>query len=385
MPTAPPGGFQQGGWYDGKQYWNGSFSDPGVIHSESDQIGAGQAVSAEVNRQSDAAQGLAPGTIDNYLQQQRQQQQQQQPTAPVASTPSYAPTQIDTGEIPGLAGSGTGINTTQTQFNLPELYKGLQESSGISAIEADLSEKEKQFTEAKGVINDNPWLSEATRVGRVAKIEKLFAERTANLRSDVATKKADIETQLNLEMQQFDINSQQSQLAWQQFSTLLDMGALDNAGGEAIASITRSTGISSDMIKSAISERNKPEPVQTSIIQSEDDNGVVTVSVINSETGAIISQQNLGAIGTKTKVASGSGSSSVSSTKNVEARFVEDASTLSGADVGVFVQLVAEYAPYMSLEEIYTNYLNTDIGRAYGSPKESASEIKEVYDHYRGA
>lgn len=39
---------QQGGWYDGQQYWNGSLSQAGVINSQSNQVGAGQAVSKEV-------------------------------------------------------------------------------------------------------------------------------------------------------------------------------------------------------------------------------------------------------------------------------------------------------------------------------------------------
>jgi len=47
-PQAPPGGFKQGGWYDGKQYWNGSFSSAGQIHPESSQVGAGKQVSDEV-------------------------------------------------------------------------------------------------------------------------------------------------------------------------------------------------------------------------------------------------------------------------------------------------------------------------------------------------
>lgn len=47
-PTAPSGGFQQGGWYEGRQFWNGTFSQPGQIHPESNQQGAGQQVSKEV-------------------------------------------------------------------------------------------------------------------------------------------------------------------------------------------------------------------------------------------------------------------------------------------------------------------------------------------------
>ena len=47
-PTEPAGGFKQGAWYDSRQYWNGTFSQPGQVHPESNQPGAGQQVSKEV-------------------------------------------------------------------------------------------------------------------------------------------------------------------------------------------------------------------------------------------------------------------------------------------------------------------------------------------------
>jgi len=376
MPTAPPGGFQQGGWYDGKQYWNGSFSAPGQIHQQSDQVGAGQLVSKEVNLQSDVAQGNKPGDIEKYLTQQRQvQSTTPQPTQqPVATTSGGFSTAGST----GASGASSMAMPEQANINLPDMYKGLHESSGISAIEADLAQKEKEYTEAKGVINDNPWLSEATRVGRIAKIESLFAERTANLRSDVATKKADIETQMNLELKQMDINSQAVQLAWQQFNTLLDMGALNNASGEDIASWTRQTGISSQMIQSAIVEKNKKD-VKTSIIQSENDNGEVTVSVINSETGAVINQQSLGAVGTKTKVTGGSSGS----TSDYKTSFFSDVDDNMEVD-NLFARLVQTYAKLMSLQEIYRLYKSSSAGQKYGDPFEDASQIQEIYNDARG-
>ncbi len=64
----PKGGFQTGGWYEGRQYWNGTFSDPGVIHPWSNQQGAGQAVSQEVRAQSAAAQGVSLQDFNAYLE-----------------------------------------------------------------------------------------------------------------------------------------------------------------------------------------------------------------------------------------------------------------------------------------------------------------------------
>lgn len=64
---APSGGFQTGGWYGGRQYWNGTFSDKGAIHPESNQQGAGQVVSPSVNAQSAVAQGTSVQNFNQYL------------------------------------------------------------------------------------------------------------------------------------------------------------------------------------------------------------------------------------------------------------------------------------------------------------------------------
>ncbi len=64
---APSGGFQTGGWYGGRQYWNGTLSDAGVIHPDSNQQGAGSAVSDSVNAQSAVAQGSSVQNFNQYL------------------------------------------------------------------------------------------------------------------------------------------------------------------------------------------------------------------------------------------------------------------------------------------------------------------------------
>lgn len=320
----PSKGFEQGGWYSGRQYWNGTLSDPGVIHPASNQIGAGKAVSAEVNLQSDIAQGLKPGTIQNYLSQQTQQARPANygnASAPVGSTQSLPPAyQAPVTPAVSYSPEKTLANVEadalatvqQPTIDLQAQYKGLYESSGISDLEKQYSQMEKDFIEAKGSTNNNPFLSEASRVGREAKLTELFNDRTANIRNEIATKKADVETQLNLALKQFDINSEQTKQSWDQFNALLNLGALDNASGDTIANITRSTGISSDLIYSAIDTRKKAEQAtlrkeqreidtlnkpSTSVVQSTNDAGVVTISVIDNDTGKVINQQSLGAIG----------------------------------------------------------------------------------------
>lgn len=275
----PSGGFAVGGWYNGRQFFNGTLSEPGQIHPQSEQQGAGQAVSKEVVQQTN------PNNW-NYIQQQ-QQQAQAKPVAPAGNiAPAGMPQQTSAGSTAG--GSMAGF-TPQASINLPELYKSLYQDSGIKASETQFSDMEKSFIEAKGKINDNPFLSEATRVGRVAKLETLFGERTANIKNDIATKKADIETQLNLQTKQFDINSQVAKDAFSQFNTLLGMGALDNASGDEIAAITRTTGISSGMIQSAI-QAKQAKNVKTNMIQYDDGTNQ-GFAIVNENTGEIISKQ----------------------------------------------------------------------------------------------
>lgn len=285
----PASGFKQGAWYNGRQYWNGTLSDPGVIHEQSNQQGAGQLVSPEVNAASAAAQGKTPQQLEAYLQQQRQK------SASVA--PSYTP---GLGQVQGAsgvpgAGAGAGFAAPAT-IDINKIYEESYASSGIKDLEEELSARDREYTEARGKNNDNPFLSEATRVGREAKLEKLYGERTANLRNEIAMKKADVETKLNLAMKQFDINSTASKQALDQFNTLLSIGALSGASGEDIANITRATGISSSMIQSAI-KASQAKDRETQMITSTNDAGVVTATLIDTQTGEIVQQQSLGKIG----------------------------------------------------------------------------------------
>ena len=298
----PPGGFQQGGWYSGRQYWGGTLSDPGVIHPSSDQIGAGQAVSADVNRQTSIAAGLAPDANQRYVEQQRAQQ----PAITYANDafPTYAQRQAtgNLGAIPG--GGSTGptkplvtplVDTLNIAakpapaIDLPNLYKSLQAGSGITEAEAQLSALTKAHNDAMSKINDNPWLSEATRVGRISKLATDYENKANAIKGDIAVKKADIETLLNLQTKQFDIQSNQAQQAMSQYNTLLNSGALNNASGEDIAAITRATGLSSSMIYGAINNK-KINDVKTSTV-SFDDGTNQGFAVINSQTGEIISRQ----------------------------------------------------------------------------------------------
>ncbi len=65
--TTTGGVFKQGAWYNARQYWNGTLGEPGVIHPESNQQGAGQPVSQEVVRASSVAAGKPADAYSKYI------------------------------------------------------------------------------------------------------------------------------------------------------------------------------------------------------------------------------------------------------------------------------------------------------------------------------
>lgn len=274
---------KQGGWYDAQQFWGGTLSAPGQINALSNQVGAGQQVSNEVIAQTNPANVA-------YVQQQRQNYQPSMPTAPVQ------PTMQKSAPVTNGGNAGADLNQIiQPQtINLPQLYESLYSSSGIRDIEADLNAKTMAYNEKVAEIKNNPYLSEATMTGRISKLDEKFRADTQAIQNNIAMKKADIETQLNLQTKQFDIESEASQRALSQFNTLLNAGALDNASGEDIANFTRATGIPSSMIQSAIqvSKKSKEKEANTQIIQYDDgiNQGFV---VINQNTGEILNNQTV--------------------------------------------------------------------------------------------
>lgn len=361
---------QQGAWYDGKQFWNGTLSDPGVINSQSNQQGAGQKVSDEVNRASSIAQGKEPDAIKNYLATQTAK-----PTLSSQSSNNLGFSGTNTGGSTSGVGTGTGAGfTAPAPVDLVGQFKDLLKSSGIQEKETQLSQMEKDFIEAKGGVNDNPFLNEASRVGREAKLTKLFDERTANIRGEIATSRADAETQLNLQMKQFDINSQQAKDAMDQFNFLLSSGALNNASGEDIANITKATGLSSSIIYSAIDTTKKTaQNANSQVITSTDNNGNVTVTTIDKNTGEIMAQNSLGNIG-GAKESSGPGSAKAGS-----AQFISE----NKSAVSTFLFSKANDYGHVSPSE-WQQAQQAWITDGLGSRDEFISTFKNLTDPNRG-
>lgn len=193
----------------------------------------------------------------------------------------------------GGVGSMFGDTASTGVLNLPDLYKNLTASSGIAEIEKGITDKTNAYNDAQAKINDNPFLSEASRVGRVQKLTTDFNNSIKTAQDSLTMKKQDIATQLDLQTKQFDINSQTAKMALDKFNTLLSSGALAGASGNDIAAITRATGISSTMIQSAIGAQ-KQKDMKTSVSTVDDGKNQYSV-VIDSNTGRIISKEIIAA------------------------------------------------------------------------------------------
>lgn len=188
--------YQIGGWYEGKQ-WNGTTLGPVGVENMPGREGI--AVNPEVIK----AQGNT-----EYIAQQK------------------AIEAKNNGGVAGVSPTGT---TTNTQVS--DLQKQIDDTNKT------ITDKKSKANEAIAMVNENPFLSESNRVGRIQKIN-------TNLNNDLLVDQ-------------------------QQLSTLT----------------TKQTAL-------------KPETVATT---ETDENGNVTQVITNKLTGEIISKTNLGKIGAAQK------------------------------------------------------------------------------------
>ena len=265
----------------------------------------------------------------------------------------------------GTPGSTFTSITNQPTIDLPKIYQNLYSTAGISDKESLITQKEKQYLEAKSKISDNPFLSASMMDKRLKRLQDTYNTETLPLKNEIAMKKADVETQLNLQMKQFDINSQQAQQSLAQFNSLLGAGALNGVSGEDIANITRATGLSSTMIQSAINAQKKKDTKTSSV--SFDDGINQGFAIVNSDTGDIISKQIIARSKPKEATAT--------QTKDSEERQTQ-ANAIGDIQRGVTLRdLINHYAVAggLTIEELYRLY---NSNTTYGAATETLDQAK---------
>lgn len=81
----------------------------------------------------------------------------------------------------------TDYNTmVQQMFTKPskttqQTYEDAYNAAGLPTLLASITQKKNELAQAEGAINDNPWLSEANRVGKVKRVQELANANISNL------------------------------------------------------------------------------------------------------------------------------------------------------------------------------------------------------------
>jgi len=302
LPTAPAGGFQQGGWYNGRQYWNNTFSQPGQQHPESMQPGAGTMVSPEILAATSTAAGLQPGANQAYINSQYAGANQAQPGA---------------AGMAGVYAGGAGVGTANQPLSALEVK--------VNEIQTSINAKKAEADKRRAEVNDNPFLSEASRVGRIAKIDSMLND--------------------SLQTDNENLLYYQKQL---------------------------------DAEKTAATEAAKTDYA----ISTETDNaGNVTVITVDKKTGKLVSSISAGKVG---KAAVSTGAETITDNFQHDASVVDWVSE-GGKNWSPFEQLIIKYAPTMTLQQIYQEYAKSTLGKKYGSPTESPADMQTLYDKARGS
>ena len=187
----------------------------------------------------------------------------------------------------------------------------------IDAVNKELTDAEMAYNAAVANENDNPLYGSATLQGKLDKLSRKHDMDKTALNSKLVTAqnkqsmlKADAQTKLNIATQQYNIDNQNYKDNLTKFQTLINMGALSNMSGEEIGQVAVATGLSTGMIQSII-QKQKQDAVKPQVITNTDDNGNVTISVIDTNTGDLIANRSLGKVGK----ADGSGGQSATAKK----------------------------------------------------------------------
>jgi len=87
--------------------------------------------------------------------------------------------------------------------------------SDLSLLEKQLSDKQAALVKATSNTNDNPWYSEATRVGKLAKLNNIAQLEIGNIQNALSQKKQDVQQAFSnqMAMQQFALQQQQANRA----------------------------------------------------------------------------------------------------------------------------------------------------------------------------
>lgn len=205
----------------------------------------------------------------------------------------------------GKGGLGS-VNVSKPTINLSDVYTKALTDSGVQqyqseadAIQGNIDQRRQALTIATTGINDNPFYSEATRVGRVSKLNDIaqqdignFVNQQSVAQNKVSTAKADAQVKLNIATQQYNIESQDYQQQVQTFNNLLTSGGLNGLDPAEYGNIAQIIGIPVSAVKSVIEQSKAKSDVPPQIMTVDD--GVNQKVVALDSKGNIVNESVLG-------------------------------------------------------------------------------------------
>lgn len=189
-----------------------------------------------------------------------------------------------------------------------------------------LLEREKRKNEVNAQIADNPYLSEATMTGRIAKVNNQYNADSQTIvgqqtiaQNKITTAKADAQVKLGIAQNQYNIQNQDYQQQVAQINQYLSAGMFNDISEQEMAQIATTTGMTTEMVKSIISTSKSKNEVKPQLITIDDGTNQQIVAV--DANGTVISKQILAP--SQAKAATSGGGSSNTQAKADEAMQVK--------------------------------------------------------------
>ena len=227
--------------------------------------------------------------------------------APIGATPpSYAPDTVnqtvDFGGVtwkgqPGgswtpqsLSGGGALPGGTP-KFDLVGATNAAYNTPAIAAANKAISDRQQASANAQAEINDNPFYSEASRTGQLAKEQTSANADITVQQNTLAQLNSNAAIAVAAAQGQYNINDTAYQQSLTNFQNMLSSGALDGANPQDLQQLSVQTGIPLSMIQSMQSVSNKKDNPQAApqLIQSKDSNGNLVLLAVDSN-GNVINQ-----------------------------------------------------------------------------------------------
>jgi len=282
------------------------------------------------------------------------------------STEPLTQQQLGIAPIPSTAGGRAGTTGTSPAgtLDLNAMYETAM-GGEIADIEKQITDKQSALTQAMANINDNPYYSEATRTGQLAKLQDRANTEIQTLQNQLTMKKADLQTQLNIATQQYNIQSQEYQNNLNRLNLLISTGAIAGASAEDIAQISEATGMGTSMVQSIISKVNEGN---RNLQTSTDNAGNVTI--FDANTGAIVNR------------ISGIGKASTSSTKEDEIKPLKDTDVAKAREILSIYDVATAKTEDKALSQQEIIDAQTELANEIGNPELAVELITEAMNRF---